>query len=396
MGNIAVTNTTSVAIEEESTEGVYVTPASAASYVQTLSDGLEMKPTKELLERNVFSGTIGKVTPRTGQSSVSGAIPTECRALSTEGGAPEYNSLLKSAFGNRRQNTTNVTTKASGNTGSVLQIEDADISKFNVGDIVLIKQSGAYHVSPIVSKTSGAGTASLTLLVAKPSGSFSNSVVISKFTTYTVAESGHPTLSITKFIDSAIKETAMGCRVNKFALQNFSTGKIPTLNFGFDGLTFNRELDTPAYSPSYDSALPPIVLDGRAYMNGSEIVINELAFSLENTTGFSTSIASANGKVSSRVTERKITGTFNPYQEVDDVSNYTKFVANTEFSLFAYAKNDTSTSGEFKNVVAVYMPNCLITELGQADADGLVQENITFQASRGSSGTSNEIYFCFI
>lgn len=396
MGTIAVTNTVSVAIEEESTEGVYVTPSASTSYVQTLKDGLEIKPSKELLERNVFTGTIGQVTPRTGQKSVSGSIPTECRAFSSEGHAPEFNSLLKSAFGTRRQATTTTTTKSSGNTGSILHIEDADISKFNIGDIVLIKETGAYHVSPITAKSSGAGTATITLLVAKPSGSFSNSVVISKFTTYTVAESGHPTLSITKFTDGAIKESAIGCRVNKFALQDFSTGKIPTLSFGFDGLNFNRELDTPDYAASYDSALPPIVLDGRAYSDGTEIVINELSLSIENSVGFSTSIASANGKVASRVVSRKITGSFNPYQETDDISNYTKFVSNTEFSLFAYAKNDSGIAGEFQNVVAVYMPKCLITELGQADADGLVQENISFQASRGTAGTTNEIYICFI
>lgn len=393
---IVVKNTTSVAIEEEVTEGTYVTPAAATSFVQVLDSGLEMKPSKELLERNVFSGTIGKVTPRTGTKSVSGTIPTECRAFSTEGSAPEFNALMKSAFGTRRQNTTAVTTKAVGNTASILQIEDADISKFNVGDIVLVKQSGAYHVSPITAKATGAGVATITMLVAHPSGDCTDSVVVSKFTTYTVAESGHPTLSITKYMDSAVRETALGCRVNKFALSNFATGKIPTLSFGFDGLDFGRSLTAPSFTPSYDSALPPIVLDGRAYMDGAAITINELSFSMENSVGFSTSIAAANGKVASRVTSRKITGSFNPYQQTDSIANYTKFNANTEFSLFAYAKNDTSTAGQFGNIVAVYMPKCLITELGEADADGLVQESINFQASRGTAGTTSEIYFCFI
>jgi hypothetical protein len=396
--SIAVTKSTAVAIEKEVTEGTYVTPASAAAYVQTLADGLEIKPTKELLERNVFTASIGKITPRTGQRSVSGSVPTECRANSVEGAAPEFSHLMESAFGTKRQRTTTVTTKASGNTGSVLQIEDADIADLNIGDIILIKQAGAYHVSPITAKSSGTGTATVTLLVPKASGNFANSVVIAKFTTYTVAESGHPTLSITKFTDDAIKEMAIGCRVNKVALQDFSTGKIPSMSFGFEGLTFDRTLTAPDYSPSYDSALPPIVLDGRAYMDGTEIVINNLSFSMENTAGFSTSIASANGKIASRVTERKITGSFDPYQETDDISNFTKFVANTEFSLFAYAKNDKTpgVAGEFQNIVAVYMPKCLITELGQADADGLVQENVTFQASRGSAGTTSEIFVCFI
>ncbi len=393
---IVVRNTTSIAVEEEVTEGTYVTPSAATSFVQVLDSGLEIKPSKELLERNVFSGTIGKVTPRTGMKSVSGTIPTECRAFSTAGSAPEFNSLMKSAFGTRRQNTTVVTTKASGNTATILQIEDADISKFNIGDIILVKQTGAYHVSPITAKSTGAGTATVTMLVAHPSGDCTDSVTIEKFTTYLMAESGHPTLSVSKYMDSLVREYATGCRVNKFQLSNFATGKIPTLSFGFDGLDFSRSLTAPSYTPSYDSALPPIVLDGRAYQDGSAIVINEISISVENTVGFSTSIAAANGKVASRVTSRKITGTINPYQQTDSIANYTKFNANTEFSLFAYAKNDTSTAGEFGNIVALYMPKCLITELGSADADGLVQESISFAASRGTAGTTNELYFCFI
>lgn len=393
---IAVKNTTKVAVTQESTEGTYVAPSAASNFLQTLESGLEINGSKELLEREVFSGTIGQVTPRTGTKSVGGSIPTECRAHSTEGSAPEFDLLMRSALGTRRQNTTNVTTKSSGNTGSVLQIEDADISKFNVGDIVLVKQSGAHHVSPISAKSSGAGTATITLLIPKPSGSFSNSVVVSKFTTYTVAESGHLTLSITRYMDDAIEERAMGCRVNKVDLQNFATGKIPSFNFGFDGLNFSESLAAPGYTPSYDSALPPIVLDAKAYQDTTALVLNEISLSVENTAGFATSIAAENGKTASRIVKRKITGSMNPYQDTTSVANYTKFINNTEFSLFFYAKNPSGVAGEFQNIVAVYLPKCLITERTKGDADGLVQESLSFTASRGSDGSTNEIYICFI
>lgn len=392
----AVTNTTAIAIEEEVTEGTFVAPASAASYVQTLSSGLEMKTSKELLERNVFTGTVGKVTPRTGTRSTNGSVPTELRANSVEGNAPESDKLLKSGLGLKRSISTTTTTKATGNTGSVLQIQDADISKFNVGDIVVVKETGAYHCSPITAKTSGVGTATITLLVPKSAGSFSNSVVISKATVYTVAESGHPSLSITKYVDSAVEQKAIGCRVNKIDMSEFATGKIPSLNFGFDGLDFAKAINVPSFTPSYDSALPPIILDARLYMDGVSVDVNELSLSIENTVGFKTSIASANGKISSRVVERKITGTFTPYQETNSVSNDTKFLNNTEFSLFAFAKNDSGVAGQGQNFVAVYMPKCIITEIADQDADGLVQQNVSFQASRGAAGTTAEIYLSFI
>ena len=40
-----------------------------------------------LLERNIFNGSLGKTTPRTGMKSVTGALPTEMRASATEGDA---------------------------------------------------------------------------------------------------------------------------------------------------------------------------------------------------------------------------------------------------------------------------------------------------------------------
>lgn len=394
--SIVVTKNTSVAIKEETTEGVYAAPSSAADYVQTLASGLEIKPTKELLERNIFSASIGQVTPRTGTKSVTGNVPVEARAHSVEGNAPEYNSLMKSALGLRRQRTTTVTTKASGNTDSLLQIQDADIADLNIGDIILVKATGAFHVSPIISKTTGTGTASVTLLVPHPDGDIPDSVVIAKFTTYTVAESGHPTLSITKYLDAEVEQIAMGCRVNKLSLSNFATGKIPEMQFGLDGLNFDRELNPPAHTPSYDTALPPIALDGRIYVDGSSVLVNELAINLEQTVGFSTAISAPNGKISSRVTSRKITGTIDPYQDTTDISNYTKFVNNTEFSLFAYAKNDSGVPGEFKNIIAFYLPKCLITEISETDADGLTKETLAFTASRGAAGTTNEIFITII
>lgn len=394
---ITIKTNTTLAIEEETTDGTYVAPAGASSFLQTLSDGLEITPSKELLERSVYAGTIGKVTPRTGMKSVAGSIPVECRPFSTEGSSPEFDKLIKSALGTSRAAATTTTTKSSGNTATVLQIEDADISKFAVGDIILVKQSGAYHVSPITAISTGSGTATITLLVAHPSGDHTDSVVISKFKTYTVAESGHKSLSITKYVDSAITEKAIGCKITSMSLEGFSTGQIPSFNFGFEGLTFDRLVGAPSYTPSYDTALPPIALGAKLYQDGTAITdVNELTLSVENTLGFATSFSSSNGKISSRVISRTLTGSFNPYKPSDSVANYTKFLNNTQFSLFAYMKNDTSTSGQFENIVAIYLPNVIITEIGETDKDGNLQDTLTFSASRGTSGTTNEVYIGFI
>lgn len=393
---LTVKKNTALAVEIESTEGTYVAPTAATSFVQCLSDGLEISKSKELLERNIFTASVGKTSPLTGQFQASGTIPVEARASSTAGGAPEADKLLRSALGQRKQISSAVTTKNSGNTGSVLQIQDADIAAFAIGDIIMIKEAGAYHVSPVSAVDTTLGAANITLLIAKPSGSFSNSVVIEKSTIYKVADSGHPALSISKWVEGAILEQVVGAKVSSLSLDNFSTGQLPSMSFGFEGLNFDSSVTAIPYTPSYQSSRPPIVLDARAYMDTTALEINELTLSLENTLGFETSISAPNGRIASRVTERGITGTFNPYKLDNSVANFTKYKNNTSFKLFAYAAVPTGVAGEFGQVVAVYMPNCIITEMGEADQDGLLQEPITFSANRGASGTTDEIFLAFV
>lgn len=391
-----VKRNTAWGIASESTEGTYAAPGSSTAFVQTLAEGAEINPSKELLERNVFNNSIGKTSPRVGMFQVTGSMPVEAKAAALAGGAPEYDLLLKSALGNRRQITTTTTTKASGNTATVLQIEDADISKFTVGDIIMTKAAGAFHVSPIISIVTTLGSASLSLLVGHPSGDHPDSVVIEKASTYICSDSAHPPLSISKYIEDAVLEAGLGCRVNSMALEGFSTGQLPSFNFGFEGLNFTRSLTSIPYTPSYSAALPPIILSAGAYLDGAAIEINELGFTLENTLAFKTSIAASNGRIKGRATERAISGSFNPYKQDDSIANYTKFLNNTHFSLFAYAMVPTGVAGEFGQVVACYLPKCIITELGETDQDGLLQEAITFTAARGSDGATDEVFLGFI
>jgi hypothetical protein len=392
--SIAVKKNTAYAVEIESTEGTYVAPTASTSFVQTLDSGADIAPSKQLLSRSIFTASIGQTAPRTGEFQVTASMPVEARANSVEGVAPEYDKLMQSALGTKHVISTTTTTKT-GNTTTVLQIQDADISKFAVGDIVMVKKSGGYHVSPIISKTTGTGTASVTLLAPHPV-SIPDGCTISKSTTYNVADSGHPSLSISKYLESAVLEQAVGCKVKDLALDNFATGQLPSWKFGLEGLNFGRSLTAPPYAPSYDSALPPIILDGRIYMGATAFDVNKLSVTLTNTLGFQTSIAASNGRVSSRATDRKIKGTFDPYKSSTDIANYTLYANNTAFSLFAYAKVPTGVAGEFGQVVAVYMPNCVITDIGEADSSGLLQDNISFSANRGNSGTTPEIYIAFI
>jgi hypothetical protein len=394
---IAVKNNTVYAVEIETTEGEYLAPQADTSYVQVLADGAELTPAKELVERNIFNGSIGKSTPRTGTKSVTGSMPVEMRAAFTEGAAPEYDKLLRSALGSRRQaSTTTVNDGDSGGTHTTTRayLPNAAANKYSVGDSVTIKRAGAYHTSPVTAVSHTSGDVYIDILLPMASA-FVDGDVIAALTTYTVANSGHPSLSISKYLEEAILEQATGCRVSSLALENFTTGQLASFNFGFEGLSFDRSITAQPHTPNFSDALPPIILNACVYQDGVDLQINSFDFSLENTLGFATSTCSSNGRISGRASERVISGTFNPYKYDDSIDQFTKFVANTEFSLFGSAHVPTSTAGEYNQVVAFYMPACIATELSESDQDGLLQEEVSFSASRGQSGESDELYITF-
>lgn len=393
---IAVRDNTSWAVEVESVEGTYVAPQAATSYVQTLEDGSEFSPGKELLERAVFNGSIGKTTPRTGIRTASVTIPVEMKAAATEGAAPEYDALMRSALGSFRTRTASTldnsdTTGPLDHTTTVMYLADTDANKYAVGDIITVKSAGAFHTSPVSAVDNTPGQVSVTMLVPKAAAP-ANGDEIAAVRTYVTANSGHPSLSVSKYIEAARLEQASGCKVTSMSLDNFTTGQLASWNFSLEGLDWDSSLTARPQVPVYSTALPPIILSACVYQDGVKIPVNELSISLENELGFATSTCNPNGRFSSRPTARTITGSLTPYKNDDDVANFTKFKANTEFSLSATAYIPSATAGEYGQVVSIYMPQCIITEIAEQDQDGLLQEALTFQATRGNDATSEELF----
>jgi hypothetical protein len=281
------------------------------------------------------------------------------------------------------------------NTTTKIYLVNGDASKYNIGDMVVVKVAGGYHTSPIVAVDNTSNSVSITLLVAD-SAVFADALVISKVTTYYPAESGHPSISLSRWQGDEILDKAIGCKTTAIALSNVTVGALPTFDFSLEGLTYDRVLETIALTPSFDAALPPIALNACAYVDGVAIEINEFSMSIANTLGFVTSLCSANGKVASRITERKITGSINPYKDSTSIANFTKFKNGTEFSLFISLHVPTSVSGEYEDVVGIYLPKCFITSVADSDTDGNMQDTLSFSATRGTVESTDEIFISFI
>ena len=384
-----------IGVAEEVTEGVYVAPPDALSFVQPLEDGFEMTPAKELVERAILDGSIGQATPRVGTKSVTGTLPVEFRASGIEGGLTDFDLFLHSALGNRRQIATRSTTKA-GNTTTVLQIEDADIGKYTVGDSIVILEAGDYTVHVITAVDPTGGAANVTYLPAR-SGAPADNVEISKSSVYYPANDGHKSLSLSYYWGNEIRQTAVGCKIASMSIDSFVTGQVANFNFGFEGLNFDEVDGAAPFTPTYDSGLPPLILKACVFQDGLQIDLNEFTMSMENVLSFLTSTCSENGRIKSRISNRAINGTFNPYKDDTSVDQHTKFNKNQPYSLFIQAQNPDDTNVvQLGSVVTLWLPNCISTEKSVGDQDGTLIDSISFQATRGDSGSNDEIFIGMI
>jgi hypothetical protein len=392
-----IRDTTIIGVGDESAaEGTYVAPQAATDYIQPLEDGFELTPARELLDRAILSSSIGQARPRVGIKSVTATLPCEFRASGTEGAAPDYDLLMESALGNKRQISARVTS-GTGHTTSVINIEAADIGDFAVGDIIVVLDSGDHTVHAITNVNTTGGSEAITILPVRDSAPADN-VEISQCTTYYPANSGHKPLSLSYYWANTIRQAAIGCKVESLSLENFTTGQLASWNFSMGGLTYTEVDGTAPHTPSYDSGLPPVILNACVYQDGTQIDVNNFAMTLTNTLGYITSTCSANGRTASRVTNRAISGSFDPYKDDTSVSQFSNFDNNTPYSIFLSAYTPSSTAGEIElgSVVGIYLPSVITTEKPVGNNEGILTEAISFQATAGDDGESDDIYIGFI
>ena len=396
MGIGLVKGKSSVFVKSEVTEGTFVPPASAADAIEVLEDGLEFGTEKETIERNTLSDSVETEAPRLGLKTVTGSIPIEYKAAGVAGDAPPADLLLRSLLGGKRQRTTTVTARAGANTSTNILIEDADIADLKIGDIVLVKQAGEYELRPISARSTGVGTASITFPFALEGGAPSSGVVLEKFTTYYPNDSWI-TLSANIFHGGEISDKLSGLRALSCSVENWTTGQVPSLNFGLEGIESDREVDATPFTPDFSAdALPPVLLNACAYLGGIEIDYNEFGLSIENTKADLPSACKASGKAGTRITQLTINGSINPYMEDDDVVRWDAFEAGDTTSLFIFGFNPKSPNvpGEFKEAFAIWMPNIKITALPVGDQDGVLTDAIEFQAFKNAGNDSVFMGFC--
>jgi hypothetical protein len=360
-------------VTQEVTEGTAVNPTLGVQAVGVLADGFELNGEKELVERNVLRTGIGKQVPLTGIKSATVSLGVEASASKVEGDAPEFDLLIKGALGGKRQVTTEVTS-TTGHSVDKVYLSAGDLSKFNVGDIVLVKETAHSHISPV----KAVGVDHIELLVASDLA-FTDGVVISKSTNYFCSNTGHPSLTVTSFLEDAIKMQASGCKVASMAIEGFEVGQLPSFNFSLQGGDYVESVQASGLSATFSSATPPIILGACVFMDGQKIHVNSASVSVDNTVGKITSTCLPNGVISQLITERAVSGSFVTYLDSTNVNYYEKFNKNQNFSLFFYMANPNAIAGEMKNAIGVYIPSAIITSQPKADQDGVMTIQVDFQ-----------------
>lgn len=377
---------------EESTEGEFVPESSIDEALEPNQDGLEFSLKREEIERKTLTNTIEAVESRLGLKTVTGSIPMEFKAGKTAGEAPRGQILYESLMGGKREITTTTTTKASGNTTSFLAIDDADISKFNVGDCIMLKLGAEFQVRPIASVVTTIGAAGLNMAI--PFNTVAHSQIIEKVTTY-FHNGDSKSFSAAHYIGGEILESVSGLKSISASLDNWTANQTPSITFSVEGLNVTRAVGTPSLTPDFslDSKVP-VLQNACAYLGTEEIDYSELGLSIENTKADLPSACSPSGKIGTRKTAFAVSGSINPYMSDANVDRWNKFENGTVTSLFVFAGNPTNTPGEMNQVVAIWIPNLKITNMPSKDQDGVLLDAIEFKAFRKNGNDS--LFMSFI
>lgn len=380
-------NTTKVAVVEEVTEGTAVDPSAGAEFIQVL-DGLSTEPAKEVVERTVITPNKGKIKPRTSTKSGSGSLPLEWKGSGVEGDAPESNVLYKSLLGGRRQITSRITT-GTGHTTTIINVPTHSLVK---GDFIVILEAGDHSMHFVKAVTDANN---IEIIPARDSAP-SDAVEIAKSTTYFSSDS-EPTFTNSVYWGDEIKEQFSGCRANAMAIENFSTGQIPSANFSWQALSFTEVDGSAPVTPSFDDEVPPLALSVKVFKDADCLDMNELGLNVENVISDLVSVKEASGKVSSRISERAITGSLTPYLDDASVDLFNDFDTDTDFELVVLLGNPSGVAGELDlgSLVGFYCPQAAFTSLGKGDQDGIMTRPAEFQAHAGATGDQTEVFFGF-
>jgi len=382
-----LTRNTIIGVAPEVTEGTYVAPT--ANQAIQVVEFPTITPEAEVIERNIIKGSIGRLKPLQGLHSGSIEFQVEAKAAGVTGGLsdqPEIHDLLRSALGTFHNAGANSLTDVAS-TDTIIELDTGDGSNFVVGAILMILGEVRFVRSILGDQ--------LTLNRALSKGAPASGVTVFGGWTYFPVTSGHLPLSITAFLGDW-EQRMLGCRASNLAFADFSTGQIPKLSFTFDVIDHDSVVGTLLANPVYEDQVPPLALAGNIFKDTTLFCINNLALTNAQTVTPETCINTPGGRNRLFVTDRNITGTFDPFVDDTTVQRFTDWINNNDFEIEAVL-SIPDVSGDFVQGTSfgIWLPQTNYTGMSFTDNDGTVAHELPFSAHESAS-LNDEIYMGFI
>jgi hypothetical protein len=195
------------------------------------------------------------------------------------------------------------------------------------------------------------------------------------------------TLTLGAYVDGR-RHLMRGC-AGSFTL-NFETGRLASIDWTFTGV-WSSTSDQSLLTPTYPTALPLRVANATftigswspCFQNlsidaGNEVFLRECATNTD-----------ASGYAAAIITGRQVTGSINPEATLLATKpNYTNWIASTE-EAFSFAIVNATDKVTFS------MPKFQITNLQEGERNGVVTDEITFQANRSVAAGNDELSIVF-
>lgn len=181
--------------------------------------------------------------------------------------------------------------------------------------------------------------------------------------TYTPASTGHDSATIYYYQDGLLTKLT-GCRGT--VSFNMEVGGRLMGSFNFTGHT-STPTDVGLVTPSYDSTVAPIAINGAFSIGGYSAVINSLGFDLGNSIATPPDLSASDGYGEIYITKREVTGSIDP-EAVLVATN--SFVA--DWRSGAEMALTTGVIGAVQyNRFKVDMPKVYYKDVGQGDRDNV-------------------------
>lgn len=204
------------------------------------------------------------------------------------------------------------------------------------------------------------------------------SIVASTSVTYRPVSTGFESVTIWYYSDG-IRHVITGARGTvSFNLEAGSFGKAEFTMTGHDG----GVTDVAMVSPTYDTTVPPALINVPFTIGSYAAAITKLAVDLSNSVAMPASMSATDGYGEIIITARDVQGSFDPAQVLAATKNYiSEWKAGTTGAL------TTGTIGATAgNRYAVSAPVCYYREVSPADRDGLR----TFEIGCGFAESSGD------